>query len=329
MIKATIQEVAKDLKISATTISFVMNGKGDKYKISKKTQKRILDYVEEKGFSPNRLAQSLSSGRSNTIGFVAPELIGLFYGGVGKSIEEEMFDLGYQVFMCSTSYDIDKEIKIVKSMIDRQVDGIVIAARNPKSIDLITNAGVPVVTFDLRLGRADVDSVGIDNEEGAYQLVHEMVSENNYRKVGLISLNPDVDTLKSRIDGYKNACKKHKLPTNDDLTVYLDRNEKNQSLPDQLDALFKQDIDAVFCSNGSACQITYRAMLTHFPEQLSEVKIMGFDHEDYYDLLPHKIATVAQPANKTGSKCVSLLCDQIEKKVSYKREVILPVSLLK
>ena len=83
MKKKSIKDIALDLGLSKTTVSFVLNNKGNKQNISKKTQDRILEYVQKVNYQPNQIAKSLKKGKTNTIGYLVLSLK-LILARIGK-----------------------------------------------------------------------------------------------------------------------------------------------------------------------------------------------------------------------------------------------------
>lgn len=123
----SINEIAKHLQVSKSTVSLVINGKAEQGRISKALAKRILDYVEEIGYKPNALAQSLATGKSRTIGLIVENIGDSFFGPIALYIEENLRSFGYQVFYSSTFGETEIANEILNTMLEKKVEGIILS----------------------------------------------------------------------------------------------------------------------------------------------------------------------------------------------------------
>ncbi|EBW1656519.1 LacI family DNA-binding transcriptional regulator, partial [Salmonella enterica subsp. enterica serovar Typhimurium] len=115
----TVEQIANDLNLSITTVRLVLNGKGDQYRISAKTQKKIADYVEVFGYTVNHAARSLKLNKTDTYGLVVPRLSNPFFAALAEKLEMHCHQIGCQLTISCTYGDIKNENKLVKSMDER------------------------------------------------------------------------------------------------------------------------------------------------------------------------------------------------------------------
>src|SRR5687767_15838540 len=108
--RTTINDLAKALNLSPTLISMVLNGKGDQNKISKTTQKRVLQMAKKMGYTPNQSARALRTGRTNVIGLIVPDIANAFYSGLARRFEELLQQQNYRIILGSTDEDEEKEL---------------------------------------------------------------------------------------------------------------------------------------------------------------------------------------------------------------------------
>src|SRR6478736_9258466 len=123
----TMKRVARELGVSVTTISKVLNNHGD---ISEATRNRVLAKVEELGYQRNAVARSLSLRRTHTLGIVIPDLMHSFFVEIIAGIEPVASGRGYGLLLCSSSEDPAKERSELEMLRGRQVDGVVVASAN-------------------------------------------------------------------------------------------------------------------------------------------------------------------------------------------------------
>ena len=88
--KTLLEDIANQLNVSKTLVSMVINGKGDSYGISKKTQKLVLDKALEMEYTPNVFARALRTGRSHLIGLLVADISNPFYSNIAKFVEKEL-----------------------------------------------------------------------------------------------------------------------------------------------------------------------------------------------------------------------------------------------
>ncbi|MGJ1206515.1 LacI family DNA-binding transcriptional regulator, partial [Sphingobacterium lactis] len=121
-----ISDIAKNLGVSVTTVSFILNGKAKEKRISEGLTKRVLDYVKKVGYKPNQLAQSLRTGQSKILGLIVEDISNPFFSNVAKYIERIAYDNGYHIIYCSMDNDETKAKELIQLFYDRQVDGYII-----------------------------------------------------------------------------------------------------------------------------------------------------------------------------------------------------------
>ncbi len=131
--KISLQDISKSLNISKGTISLVLNGRGDEKRVSKETQEKIIKFAKDHNYNANQLARALSRGKSDMIGLVVPNISDVFFATIARRIEKKAEQSGYNVIFSSTGERIEKESRIIQSMLDRQVDGLIIASCQKKA----------------------------------------------------------------------------------------------------------------------------------------------------------------------------------------------------
>ncbi len=236
MKKFTITDIAKKLNVSKTTVSFVLNGKGDERNISKETQKRIRDLALLLNYQPSAVAQSLKKGKTNSIGYLVPDISNLFFARIGRKIEDLLLKKGYHLFIGSTDEDPEKELELINSLMSRRVDGLIIASSRIESIKSILKSKFPVVLFDREDENIEANYVLVENKKSMSKAVNELIG-SGCSKIGLLSITPDVFSLKQRIEGYENALVANGLEVLPDLIRTVNKNEIKKSVKEQLQFL--------------------------------------------------------------------------------------------
>ena len=158
--KTTIYDIAKELGITAATVSRAMNNNP---KISEATRKLVLETALKMNYKQNRLAQSLRSGKSNNEGVIVPRIDSNFFASVIRGIEEELHPEGYHVIICQTHEDENRQIENITTLLNAQVDGILMSISNIKSKMSNTDSAFffRVFVIILPIGRPESSSISI------------------------------------------------------------------------------------------------------------------------------------------------------------------------
>ncbi|MEG0752779.1 MAG: LacI family DNA-binding transcriptional regulator, partial [Angelakisella sp.] len=143
--KITIKEVAKLADISITTVSHYLNGTKS---VSAATRSRIKAAITQLDYLPNANAQSLKQQKTHMVGVIIPDMI--IYGFICQHIEMFLYEQGYSVIVCNTCFDQTRENMQIKALVQKRVDGIIIASSggNNDLIRSIHESGIPIILFD-------------------------------------------------------------------------------------------------------------------------------------------------------------------------------------
>ncbi len=141
--KITIEDLAKMVGVSKTTVSLVLNGKA--VSIGKETKKKILKLAEELNYVPNSIARSLATKKTNTIGVILPDISNPFFAEMTKAIEDASNNLGYNIILCNTENDRTKEDEYIKILLSRNIDGIIFIAsgNGSKALKIMESKSLP------------------------------------------------------------------------------------------------------------------------------------------------------------------------------------------
>jgi LacI family transcriptional regulator len=245
----TIKDIAKELNLSRTTISFVLTGVGTEKGVSKKTQERVLAYVESINYQPNLLARSLIKGVSSTIGVIVPSIGDSFYAKLVKEIEKEAEKKGYVIIISSSERIPEHEIKLIRTMRAKQVDGLVIAPTEHlcKEMDKLLNDKFPFVLVDRFFPDLDTNYVIVNDMNTSYRLVRNLI-EKGRKRIAFITTNTKVSALDDRLAGYKNALNSAGIPFDSAIYCEVPRDDYSEHIGDILEKLFYEnpDVDALF-----------------------------------------------------------------------------------
>jgi LacI family transcriptional regulator len=326
MKKISLKDIAESLGVSKALVSLVLNGKGDERGINAKTQEKVRQKAKELNYIPNQYARGLRVGRTNTIGVIVPDISNVFYGTLCKSIEQTAYAKGYNLIISNTYEDSQKEKKLITDLINRNIDGLILASsfdHKNEILDLQTN-NVPLVMVDRVFADFNVDQVSVSNREGATKAI-EFLYKSGVKYPVCFSLSPVyVSSISERIKGYIDGLKEERYAK----LFQIPHDNIDQSVQLALEELKRTKYDGIFCVNNSIAKAILKASSTQ-NDLFSDLTIVSFDDIEIFDLVKPKISAVAQPIDELGVTAVNQLIDRIENKDQHLvKQIVLETSLI-
>jgi len=137
--RVTLAEVARLAGVSKTAASFVLTGRREEMRISTDVELRVMRVAQETGYRPNRVSRSLRTGTTHTIGFISDMVATTpFAGGFIKGALESARERGHLLLIAETEGDDKLQQELLETMIDREVDGIVLASMYTRKLAVPT-----------------------------------------------------------------------------------------------------------------------------------------------------------------------------------------------
>jgi len=225
----TIYDLAKELNISAATVS---RGLQNYSSISKATKKRIHDLALTKGFRLNNFASSLRKNKTYTIGVIVHELNTSFMVSVLSGIENILGHTAYDILIAHSAESGQKEIMNARNLFHKRVDGLIasLAFDTPdlQHFDQFIAKKIPVVFFDRVEENTGAAKVIIDNYKGGYDITQHMIKQG-CRRIAHLTGNLTRNVYLKRFEGYKAALKENNIPYDKEL-LFVTSLDKADSL---------------------------------------------------------------------------------------------------
>lgn len=314
MKKVSLKDIAESLGVSKALVSLVLNGKGDERGINKQTQERVRVKAKELNYVPNQYARGLRVGRTNTIGVIVPDVSNVFYGKLCKAIEQDAYAKGYNLIISNTYEDVQKEKKLITDLINRNIDGLILASSFDDKNELkgLKDNNVPLVLVDRVFDGLDVDAVSVSNIEGAEKAI-EFLYKKGVKNPVCFSISPVyISSIAERVKGYLNAVKdksKAKL-------FQIPHDNIDTAVNKALIEVREGDYDGIFCANNNIAKSILKNASNN-QDNIDDIKIISFDDIEIFDLVNPKISSIAQPINEIGLKAIELLLGQIKNKEEH------------
>lgn len=307
---ATMDDVAKAANVSMTTVSHVLNGTR---KVNPETEAAVREAMERVGYVPNTVARVLAGAASRTIGVAVSALTNHYFSETVRAIEAECARNGLMMFFADTHDDPEHELRVVQSLHQRQVDGIVLAPTpdpERRTVQYLTTNRIPVVQVDRHVP-SDFDQVGVENKRSSSQLVTHLV-EHGHRRIGLISGSPGLSTTEERVAGYRAALKKADIPFDEELVRCGESLLEPARLATQQLLDLKRPPTAIMAANNLMTIGAMHALRDARMDVPGKIALVGFDDFDWADYFNPRLTVVAQPLEELGAKSVQLLMRRIK-----------------
>jgi LacI family transcriptional regulator len=335
MKRLQLEDLSRELGYSKTLISMVLNGKGNQYGISKKTQAAVLDAVAQMDYSPNKFARALRTGKSFFIGLIVADIGNPFYSKIAKNIETVLFSKGYNLMVCSTEENVEKEKKLVDMMINQQgVDGLIIASScdNADFYNSPRFSKTPIVFIDRVIPLFNANYIVIDNYGGSMEVVNKLIDEG-CKSIACLSITPSyISTIEDRLNGYKGALQKNKLALDQNLIVNVNFDNIYEDVVSALRKYMNANtkIDAIYSLNNHLAVAALKAVKENkdLRSYFDKTKMACFDDVELFNLIDKPVLSVSQPIESIGQNASNLVMDIIDGKHSGHSNIVLPTNLI-
>lgn len=313
MKKITIKDIATEAEVSISTVSFVINGKGEKMGISAAVIKKVQDVAEKLNYRPSMIATSLRTGKTRSIGLIVEDISNQFFSDLARVIEDEAKNIDYRVFYCSTGDDDERSEELIHSLLQANVDGFIITPTQnlEEKIDLLLKLKKPVVLVDRYFPGQRVSHVVMDNYEAANSATKFLISKG-FKNIAVVNNTSEMIQMKLREDGYRDALKEAGI-YDQSLVLHMEYHSNEEARIASIVNFVKKNtqIDAVlFLTNymGLTGLQAFKDMGIKIPQ---DIAVISFDDHDSFKLHTPTITVIAQPIEDIAIKSIQLLMSQM------------------
>jgi LacI family transcriptional regulator len=319
----TIKDIARALNISPSTVSRALKNHPD---ISQDTKDLVNKYAKDFNYKPNTLALSLRMSRNNTIGVIIPEIVHYFFSSILSGIEQVANAEGYNVIICQSDENYEKEVRNTKALVATRVSGVLASlAKHTTNYDHfqdIIDSDIPLVFFDRICIGLNTDRVVVDDYAGAFTAVEYLI-QTGCKRIAFYSSPFHLEISKNRKNGYMDALRKYNLPVDESLIRVCDTREEAIIItPEILDRPNRPD--GFFAINDHcAAGILYAAKLAKLRVP-KDVAIMGFSDGELAKACDPMLSTVEQHGFEIGKHAAKLLINKIngETQGQYSNKIV-------
>jgi LacI family transcriptional regulator len=180
----TIADVARRARVSTATVSRVLAGHG---RARQETRERVFAAARDLGYRPSRVARSLRQRATRTLGLIVTDIENPFFPQLVRAVEDAAHDLGYAILLCNAADDPERESEYLDLLVDRWVDGVVIAASSlgGRHREWLADAPLPIVLVNSPVQDIGLSTISSDSHAGG-ELAARHLAELGHRRIGLV-----------------------------------------------------------------------------------------------------------------------------------------------
>ena len=323
-----LHEVARRADVSVSTVSRVLNVPD---KVSAETRVRVERAIAELGYRPSRVARRLRlrRGRAHIVGLIIPDIQNPFYSDIVRGVEDVAYDRDYAVILCNSDESPEREEFYLNVLVSESADGVILPPihGDEKTTARLSSLPLPVVCLDRRLARLAVDTVVVDNRQGAYDATAHLIALG-HRRIGLLDGPLGLSSFRERRDGYLAALREHDIPVDEGLIASGEpRLEDGRRMANGLLSLDPPPT-ALFAASNLITLGALEAIRGRGLEVPAQVAVVGFDDAPWAGLLACPLTTVSQPSYEMGRRAARLMFDRLDEPDRSPALVILAPSLV-
>ena len=325
---ASLKDIAQYVGVSTSLVSFVLNGKGRQHRVSEEMIKTINEAAQKLNYQPNTFAKSLREGKSRVFGVVLSDISNPFFSSIARCLEDEAQKRGYSVLFSSSDENSEKAEVQVANLLSRGVDAMIfVPCENSRStVRYIEETGKPLVLLDRCFPEISTSSVCLNNREISFKATSHLL-EAGFKHPGVIAYDFQLQHMRDRIDGYRDAMKAHGL---EDLICErrIRADKLHDTVKEQIVQMQDEGVDSLlFATNNIAVESLYaiRELGIKVPEEMG---LIGFDGGLAFDFFSAPLSYIRQPIPLMAQKAVEIILDELSSGEKMVQQIRVPGTLV-
>lgn len=307
----TLREVALESGVNLSTASRSLSGS---YGVHPSTRKKVLEVAQRLNYRPNRVARVLATGRSNSIGLIISDIRNPYFAEVARGAEDAAFESGSDLILCNTDLNAEKQLRYVDSLLEKQVDGIIMNSAAPldkSQLERLAEFNVPIVLLNKTAKSRNISTVFADNYEGGRLAARYLIGLGHTKAVHLTGVR-NHGNLKERARGFLSEFAAGGLSA-PQVHHGLHTEAGGYDLGIKILA-DRANVSAVFTANDVMAFGFIRAAVKLGVKIPKDVSVIGFDDVSIAEIVTPPLTTISQPIYEVGHSAVELLLKLISQK---------------
>lgn len=322
-LNATIYDVASEAGVSMATVSRVVNGNPN---VKPSTRKKVLDAIERLGYRPNAIARGLARRKTTTVGVIIPDISSIFFSELARGIEDIATMYDYNMILCNSDQNKDKEIHLFNTLLEKQVDGIVFMGGKitEEHLSEFNKSPAPVVLAATVDEQGQTPSVNIDYKQAVYDAVSHFI-EQGHTKIGMISA-PVSDPINGhyKLEGYQRAIEEAGISFDDRYVAIGDYTYDSGMEAMNTFIAMDDPPTAVFVGSDEMGIGVIHSVRDAGYDVPGDFEVIGFNNTRLSRMVRPTLTTVAQPMYDIGAVAMRLLTKYMNDEKVDDHVVVLP-----
>src|SRR6266404_2435887 len=306
---ASISDVARESGVSIFTVSAVVNKKSH---VGKNLRERVESAIRKLNYRPNLIARSLIKQKTQTIGMIVPDIANPFFPMVVRGAEDAAQKQGYNLLLCNSDDNLEKEETAVELLLSKRVDGILLTKAagdfRPSLRQMIDEVNIPFVLVMRTYPQLTKDAVISDDYQGAYEAVCHL-ARSGRRRIALISGPLKISNAKERWRGFRDALEAKNLPYDPELVVEGDYRIESGFRAGH--SLLSHRPDGIYVANHLMTVGLLKAVDEMGLKCPDDFGLVSFDDYPWLGVFRPRLTTVELPKHQLGSESAELLIRRI------------------
>jgi len=324
--RITIKDIARELNISASTVSRALQ---DHPALKKETKQAVKSLAEKWNYRPNSMALNLLRQTSSTIAVIVPEITSHFFSAAITGMQDVFVSTEYNIMICTSNESYEEEALIIENLSKVQIAGVLVApsstTREFDHFRKLQKNDIPLVIFDRDCEGLEAHKVLVDDYSGAFEAVEYLIN-SGCKRIAHITGAFDMSTNNHRLRGYIDALKKNNLEVVEDYIINANGFTHEDGIEPTESLLKSKNIpDAIFAVNDRLAVSAMRTAKKLNFQIPGDISIIGFDDEPHSSYFTPALSSVWQPVYSMGMLSARILLHEIEKeeddKSGFRQEV--------
>ena len=323
----SIKDVAREAGVSIATVSRVLN---DIDVVNEDTKKKVLDAIKKLGYRPNIVARSLKTQRTKTIGILVPDISSGFYPEIVRGAEDVANIYDYNVILCNSDFDYDKEKDYLRVLKEKMVDGVIYMSSSleEETLDIINELDLKTVLAESKDREGRLPSVIIDNVKATYDVTKSLI-DRGLKNIAFVGVNKGaINAWGDRHLGYEKALQENGLKSDEDLEFFKDLKVKSGYKAVEKFLESGKKFDGVVCSSDEIAIGVINALREKGIRVPEDVSVIGFNDNAVSSYFYPKITTVRQPSYDMGSVAMRTLIKMLNNKPIEQDQYVLDYKII-
>ncbi len=302
----TIHDIARELNVSASTVSRALQ---DHPRISESTRETVKRMAVKYNYQPNVMASSLRKGSSQTVGVIVPGINRNFFSSVIGGMEEQLAGSGYHLMICQSHEKLKNEIAAVQALIHARVDAVMLSISMETDqlihIKALMDRGIRLFFFDRVAESIPAGSVVVDDRLGACLSVKHLLIQG-YRRIMHVSGSEQISIYRERKQGYLDAMNEAGIEVPPSWIMTYPLTQEGGEKAFHRGMKMKLKADAFFCAGDFAALGLMQAARRSGVSVPSDLGISGFANEPFTAYIDPSLTTVDQRAEEMGIRVAEM-----------------------